>query len=334
MDEIVDMVDEYDVIMEFMHAHDEANIPTSDEEIDIHSSDEQIDEPVITGSSASTANRSVLTFNASVSNKKVIKDLESEPFQIMASTRNYLTNQTISTYPQTHNPNLLLHMNYITRVFNNNAIETNSRERFSLQQYAKLAERVGTKDILIHMPCNVIEVNNVAQGLSIIHDELLTRGIVVHLEIAAWTQELITARKIRSRKDVVNYISEFVDLIIRHMEKYKAGSFMIVFDTAHLYAIGAEAKDQMQLFNKYRKYMKYCHLNGNVNGKLTSDSHAPIMSDKSKLSDWEELSTFIAKLGLICVAEVTKYGKTWEDWKDYAEEFGFNIIKYHEQLSI
>ena len=109
---------------------------------------------------------------------------------------------------------------------------------------------------------------------------------------------------------------------------------MLVFDTAHLFALGAEAKDQIQLFNKYRKYMKYCHLNGNVNGKWTSDSHAPIMSDKSKLNDWEDLSAFIAKLGLICIAEITKFGKTWEDWDDYAKEFGFDIVKYHEQLSI
>ena len=279
-------------------------------------------------------NRSFLTFNASVSNKKVITDLQDQPFQIMASTRNYLTNQTIASYPKSRNENLLLHMNYITRVFNNNAIETNSKERFSLQQYAKLAERVGTKDILIHMPCNAIEVKNIAQGLSIINDELLSRGMIVHLEIAAWSQELITARKIRSRKDVVQYISEFIDEVISHVGKYKAGQFMLVFDTAHLYALGAESKDQIQLFEKYRKWMKYCHLNGNVNSKLTSDSHAPIMSDKSKLKDWQALSAYIAKSGLICIAEITKFGKSWEEWVEYAKQYGFELVKYHDQLSI
>ena len=314
-------------------ANDETVDETINEPID-EVIDETNDDPAIDDSSITGGARSILTFNASVSNKKVIKDLEDQPFQIMASTRNYLTNQTISSYPESHNPNLLLHMNYITRVFNNNAIETNSRERFSLKQYAKLAARVGTKDILIHMPCNPIEAKNIAQGLRIIHDELISHKLVVHLEIAPWTQELITAKKIRSRNDVVNYISEFVDEMIQHMNRYAAGSFMLVFDTAHLYALGAESKDQIILFNKYKKYMKYCHLNGNVNGKLTSDSHAPIMSDKSKIKDWEDLSACIAKLGLICVAEITKYGKDWEEWEDYAKEFGFDIIKFHEQLSI
>ena len=279
--------------------------------------------------------RSFLTFNASVSNKKVIKDLEDQPFQIMASTRNFLTTQTINNYPKTTNPNLLLHMNYITRPFNINAIESNSKERFSLRQYAKLAEQTGTKDILIHMPSNPEEVNNMFQGFSVINEELISKGLCVHLEIAPWSQELITMKKIRGRQnEVEKYISEFVDEIIEHMKRFPPNSFMIVFDTAHLYALGAEAKQQINLFNKYRQFMKYAHLNGNVNNKLSSDSHAPIMSNKSKIKDWEELSVEIAKMGLICVAEITKFGKEWEEWVDYASEFGFDLVRFHEQLSI
>lgn len=283
----------------------------------------------------SDVKRSFLTFNASVSNKRVIKDLEDRPFQIMASTRNFLTTQTINNYPKTTNPNLLLHMNYITRPFNNNAIESNSKERFNLRQYVKLAERTGTKDILIHMPSNPEEVNNIEQGFNVINEELISKGLCVHLEIASWSQELITMKKIRGRQnEVEKYISEFVDEIIEHMKRFPPNSFMIVFDTAHLYALGAEAKQQINLFNKYRQFMKYAHLNGNVNNKLSSDSHAPIMSDKSKIKDWEELSIEIGKMGLICVAEITKYGKGWEDWMDYAKEFGFDLVKFHEQLSI
>lgn len=279
--------------------------------------------------------RSFLTFNASVSNKMVIKDLEDQPFQIMASTRNFLTTQTINNYPKTTNPNLLLHMNYITRPFNNNAIESNSKERLNLRQYVKLAERTGTKDILIHMPCNPEELNNITQGFNVINEELISKGLCVHLEIAPWSQELITLKKIRGRQnEVEKYISEFVDEIIENMKRFPPNSFMIVFDTAHLYALGAEVKQQINLFTKYRQFMKYAHLNGNVNNKLSSDSHAPIMSDKSKIKDWEELSVEIGKMGLICIAEITKYGKEWEDWVDYANEFGFDLIRFHEQLSI
>lgn len=291
----------------------------------------EADDEMITGGEGK---KSLLTFNASVANKKVISDLSDSSFQIMASTRNYLTTQTINSYPKTSNPNLLLHMNYITRPFNNNAIEADSRERVSLRQYAKLAERVGTKDILIHMPTNPTEYKNIAQGLSVIGDELLSKGLIVHLEIAPWTQEMITLKKIRNNKNVVSYISAFVDEIISHFSHYPKNSLRIVFDTAHLYALGAESADQIVLYRKYRQWMKYAHLNGNVNNKLTSDSHAPIMSDKSKLKDWEKLCECLAHLGLICVAEITKFGKEWSEWENFAKRFGFDLVKYHDQLSI
>ena len=275
------------------------------------------------------ATNSILTFNASVSNKSVISDLESVPFQIMASTRNYLSDSTINNYPESHNPNLLLHMNYITRPFNDNAIETNSRERASLRQYVKLAQRTGTQDILIHMPSNLTEYRNMAQGFRVISDELTKHNIIVHFEIAPWSQELISYFKLQEHPEAVD---EFIDKVIARFNKFPKGSFMIVFDTAHLYALGCEAEEQIRLFHKYKQYMKYCHLNGNVNSKYTSDSHAPIMSTKSKLKNYEQLSAEIAKLNLICVAEITKYGKQWGEWEDYAKKYGFKIIPHHEQL--
>jgi len=295
----------------------------------IKDSDEIIkdsDEVIEGGNSKS---RSILTFNASVSNKKVISDLESVPFQIMATTRNYLTKAMISNYPETHNPNLLLHMNYITRPFNDNAIETNSRERASLRQYALLAQRTGTHDILIHMPANLTEYINMAQGFRVISDELIKQNMVVHLEIAPWTQELINHLKLQENPQVV---VEFLDKVISRFNKFPKDSFKIVFDTAHLYALGYEAEEQIKLFHKYRQYMKYCHLNGNVNAKYTSDSHAPIMSSKSKIKNWELLSAEIAKMDLICIAEITKFGKQWGEWEDYAKKFKFQLIPYHEQL--
>ena len=276
--------------------------------------------------------KSILTFNASVSNKKVVTDLKT-PYQIMASTRNYLTTQTINSYPESKNPNLLLHMNYITRPFNVNAIESGSRERQSLRQYAKLAERLGTRDVLIHMPSNVVEYKNIAQGLKVIDDELCKHGIVCHLEIAAWSQELITFLKVRG-EDPMKYIPDFVDRIIDTFKHFKKGSFQIVFDTAHLYALGCEAEDQIKLFRKYRDLMKYAHLNGNVNAKYTSDSHAPIMSSQSKIKNWQALSKFIANQGLICVAEITKFGKEWKEWESYASEYGFELVPFHPQYSI
>ena len=314
-----------DELIDMLTNNDNTVVETNSDNQEI---EEISDEPITGGG------KSILTFNASVSNKKVISDLVNVPYQIMASTRNYLTTSIISSYPETKNPNLLLHMNYITRVFNNNAIESNSRERASLKQYAKLAKRVGTKDILIHMPTNTVEYKNISQGMRIIGDELLREGLVCHLEIAPWSQDLITFLKVRNNPDVVGYVSEFVDRIIGLFRMFKKDGFRIVFDTAHLFALGCDAKEQIKLFHKYKEYMKYAHLNGNVNGKLQSDSHTPIMNGNSKIKDWKELSTAIAKMGLICVAEVTKFGKDWKDWERYAKEFGFQLVPFHDQYSI
>lgn len=292
---------------------------------------ESMNESLLLGGSSD--NRSILTFNAAVGNKKFIAELN-VPFQIMASTRNYLTTTTINSYPESKNENLLLHMNYITRVFNNNAIESNSRERASLRQYAKLAKRLGTKDILIHMPTNVIEYNNIAQGMRIINDELLKEGLVCHLEIAAWSQELMTFLKVRNNNDVVGYVSEFVDRIVELFKSFTKSGFRLVFDTAHLFAIGCEVKEQIALFHKYRPLMKYAHLNGNVNCKYSSDSHTPIMNSNSKIKQWGDLCSVIGKMGLICVAEITKFGKEWSEWEKFAREFGFQLVPFHEQYSI
>lgn len=313
-------------LMEIMAAMNEEE--TTPEEL-------SFDEDLLFG--GDSGEKSILTFNASVSNKKVISDLQHTPFQIMASTQNFLTTKTINSYPVVKNPNLLLHMNYITRVFNHNAIEANSKERLGLRQYVKLAERVGTKDILIHMPTNGVEVGHIPQGLKVINEELVKKGLIVHLEIAAWTQEVITCWNIRSKASegkVEEYISEFIDDVMNTAHKLSKNGFKLVLDTAHLFALGAEADVQIKLFRKYKGLMKYAHLNGNVNNKLMSDSHTPIMNANSKLHNWQQLCMCISKLGLICVAEITKYGKEWSDWEKFAKEFNFELVPYHEAYSI
>lgn len=309
--------------------NDEINATNSTNTANNDSLDNSADTSIIMNGSNRSNRSSILTFNASVSNKKVIKDMEKVPYQIMASTRNYLTSAAVLNYPETYNPNLLLHMNYITRPFNDNAIETNSRERASLRQYAKLAKRTGTKDILIHMPSNLTEYMNMAQGLRVIGDELIKQDLICHLEIEPWTLELQSHLKLKDNPQV---ISEFIDRIISRFSKFPKGSFSIVLDTAHLFALGCDADEQIKLFHKYRSLMKYCHLNGDINPKYSSDSHVPIMSSKNKMTDWVKLSAEIAKLGLICVAEITKYGKQWNEWEDYAKRFNFDLIPYHKQL--
>lgn len=274
---------------------------------------------------------SILTFNLSVSDKNNVAMIN-EPFQIMPSTRNFLSNKSIDSYPNCKNENIILHMNYITRIFRKDALENGSTERKSLIQYAKLAKKLGTKNILIHMPNTIEEVENIGSGFKIMYDELLSRGITVHLEITAWSKALMERMKIFDG-DPKEYVSNFVTKVVGYMNLFPPNSFYIVFDTAHMFSDGCEVDDMIFIMTKFKNLIKYIHLNGNVNYKFTSDSHAPLFTSKNRIKNWEKLSKFCASLNAICIAEITKIGANWENWEKYANDNGFKLVKYNENYS-
>ena len=133
-----------------------------------------------------------LTFNLSTKNKKIFDEeyFQKEYYQIMPSTQRVLTMSTIDSYPQINNPNILIHMNYITYIFNAKSIENNSIARRSLQMYNRLADKLGTKNILIHMPKSKKEFEYLKFGLQVIYDELISKGKTLQFEIVPWDKEL------------------------------------------------------------------------------------------------------------------------------------------------
>lgn len=274
---------------------------------------------------------SILSFNLSVSDKENVSTI-TEPFQIMPSTRNYLSDKTINSYPSCKNEHILIHMNYITRIFRKDAIELNSPERKSLQQYVKLAKKLGTKNILIHMPSSKDEMYNLANGFKIIYDELLKKDMIVHLEITAWCKNLMEEMNIY-KGDSKEYVSNFITKIINYMNIFPSGKFYLVFDTAHLYSDGCEVDDMIYIMNKFKDMIKYVHLNGNINSKFTSDSHTPIFGSKNKIKNWEKLSKFCASLNVVCIAEITKYGTNWKNWEEFAKNNGFKLVTFNDKYS-
>ena len=274
---------------------------------------------------------SILTFNLSVSDKNNLSSID-EPFQIMPSTRNILTDKSINAYQNGNNGNIIIHMNYITRIFKKDALENGSPERLSLSQHAKLAKKLGTKNILIHMPSTENEVDNIGIGFKIMYDELLTKGITVHLEITAWSKGLMDKMKVYDG-DPKEYVSNFITKIIGYINLFPPDSFYLVFDTAHLYSDGCEVDDMIFIIDKFKHLVKYIHLNGNINYKFSSDSHAPLFTGNNRIKNWEKLSKFCASLNVICVAEVTKIGATWEHWEQYAKNNGFKLVKYNDNYS-
>ena len=277
---------------------------------------------------------SVLTFNLSVTDKDNIASV-SEPFQMMPATRTIMSDKQIEAYKNATNDKIILHMNYVTRVFKPEAIEVESKERYSLRQYVKLATKLGTKNILLHLPCSSSEMSNLGIGMKVMHDEIIRKNMILHLEIPSWTKEYIKELGLNASNSEGNGMEAVIDYltkVLKIIESFPKDSCFIVLDTAHMFANGCEADDMIRIVRKFRPFMRYLHLNGNVNYKFTSDSHVPMFSVKNKIKNFEGMCSAIASEGLICVAEVTKEGGEWKDWEDFAERFEFRLVKFNERF--
>lgn len=280
-----------------------------------------------------------LTFNASVSNKQAIAHLPN-PFQIMPTTTVLLSDKAVNAYTQADNSDILLHMNYITKIYTDKAVENDSRERFSIRQYVKLGQKLGTKDILIHMPCSKSEHARTIYGIQIMCEEILAKGMNLHLEIAAWTKDYIA--DLPDKTNAVDNIVEFIDWIDGYLKSVEhindssryPGKYYFVIDTAHLHANGCNVDDMLAIISRYKDRIKYIHFNGNINQMFTSDTHVPMFDSSNKIAEWQKLSTECARLtNIIFIAEVTKIGAHWEDWQKFASQYGFSLVKRSEQYS-
>ena len=279
---------------------------------------------------------SCLTFNFSVSNKALLADYD-HPFQIMPATTNYINDSDIAKYKNAgiSNPDILIHMNYITRFFSTKSIENDSRTRWSLRQYAKLADAIGTTNILVHMPKSSQELHNLAAGFKVIYDELLSKGFSVHFEIVSWTKELIAELQATKENCYELIVAQYTELFKLAKEFNVEDTTYVVIDTAHAYADGCDAATIIKLINTYRAKSKYVHLNGNCRIQFTSDSHVPMFSPDNKIIDSHIISEAVAKMDdLICVCEITKEASDEAKWVEYASTFGFKLVPKNKAASM
>lgn len=276
---------------------------------------------------------STLTFNASTANVTIHNlDTIDDYFQIMPSPRARLTPTTINNFT-VKNPRILIHVNYLTHVFANDTIEYNSPARKSLAAYNVLARHIGTNNVLIHLPYSTNEMNRLADGIQVIHDELVKYGKTIHLEMPAFTAEFQRTIRLRERS-AVECLNEYFERIFDELKQLPEGSFKLVFDTAHMYSNGCTGKDMIELMEKYKPFIEYVHLNGNEHSMYAQDKHCPIYSDRNKIPDVDELSTYCAQNGFVCVCEVTGTTGTWDGWTSYANKYGFRLVQYNSNLGI
>lgn len=273
--------------------------------------------------------KTIISFNFSVSKKSKLIGYD-EPYQIMPSTVNYIKDSDIEKYEGINNPDILIHMNYITRVFSSKALENGSSVRYSLRQYGKLAKKIGTNRILIHMPKSLQEWNNFILGYKIIHDELLSKGFEIHFEITAWSKDLL--EHFGKDSDKVQVTKQYYDVLLDASKSYNdEKNVFIVIDTAHMFANGCNEEDMIAVIKHYEDKIEYLHWNGNVRPMYTNDSHVPIFSKKS-LMGYEKISEYVASLGVVCICEITKDGEKYTKWKEYADRYGFDLVSENEML--
>lgn len=276
---------------------------------------------------------SILSFNTSVSDKNNLSTI-SEPYQIMPSTQTMLLDRYITAYPTAKLPGLLIHMNYITKPFSPSAIETNSMERKSLRQYVKLAQKLGTKNILIHGPNSLSEYQHLAVGMKVIKDELISSGMKLQMEIPSFTRDLIDHFLGISDNPIKNMLLYLTELS-KYLSLFPEGSYGLVPDTAHLYADGIETMEGFEtIFTKFKPIIEYVHFNGNINAKYKSDIHCPMFAKSNKITCWKELSSFVSGFNVICIAENTKNKSDYDDWKLFSNEFGFKLVKFNPHMSV
>jgi endonuclease IV len=262
----------------------------------------------------------MLTFNASVSDKKNLASINA-PFQIMPSTTNTFTENTLAQFLAAgiNNTDILIHLNYICRIFSSSALPVNSLARYILKQYKQLADSIHTKRILVHLPATSSEMDNIAIGFSIIREEL--PGYQLYFEIPAWSSSL--------RKQVTK--ESYMEEVLKYIDLKKE---QLVFDTAHLFANGYSADEMISLFKKYK--CDYCHLNGNERAVGTTDSHVAIFSSASKFREYDSVCKYLASDGtkIICVAEMTKAGHDWNEWTKFAKKYSFELVPFNKAFSI
>lgn len=261
----------------------------------------------------------VLSFQAScsaASRAEIDKLINSNwPFQVMPGGRSVLSSKQIDEFPTGENPNVLIHSTYIVRPFGDP--EKLHVAKLCLTNYARLAKKIGSTAVLVHMPASPNELTRFGQGIELIDECLTPYGCVLHLE----TEPLTKSMRDKLEMNEENAYEIYCNYTDRLFEV--ARDARLVVDTAHLFANGLSADDQISFIERYKEQIDFIHLNGNSNNRFHSDKHTPMFSANNKIANSDKLVRAIVALGKTCIAENSTEGSTRAKWIDYADKLGF-----------
>lgn len=271
----------------------------------------------------------MLSFNASTVNREALGKI-AEPFQILPGGRSSFTAKDVSTFVESKNKNVLIHASYITRPFKE---DISNVTKINLRNYTALAKRIGTKDILIHMPSNVAEYEEYAFGINAIIEYIIKNGCICHLEVNPLSKELQTYLKMNKSNAVEiynNYTNELLDVI---PAKY-TDKFYICVDTAHLFANGFDTSAMITYMKKYNDRIKYIHFNGNKNAMFSKDKHVPMYRSDNRIDNIEALTKYCSSIKKILIAEDSTEKGSYEEWKSFCDKYKLKIVDYNDVYSI
>lgn len=254
----------------------------------------------------------LISFNLSVSNKDFLKK-STLGFQIIPATTNYLTANIIANYKQGSNPNILIHTSYITRIFKQQFLLDNSKEEKIIYTYINLARKIGTKNILIHGPCNPTEYAVFGLCLGKLIQIQKNEDVVFHIEMPSFTKAFFEEYKVD-----IEFIINYFDIIANNKLK-------VVIDTAHAYANGMSTDDINLLLKTFEKKYDYIHLNGNCKPQFTHDKHTPLTFRDDKIKDGKKILDLLSSIkGKICICEVVF--KDWKFWQNFVKDRELTLI--------
>ena len=271
----------------------------------------------------------MLSFNASTTDREALSKIN-EPYQILPGGRSSFQAKDVATFIESDNPNVLIHASYITRPFKE---DISNVTRINLRNYVALAKRIGTRDILIHMPSNVLEYEEYAFGIDSIIEFIIKNDCVCHLETNPISKELQTYLEM-NRSNAVSIYNNYTDALLDIIPERYADKFFICVDTAHLFANGFNTESMIKYIKKYKHMIKYIHFNGNMNAMFTKDKHVPMYRSDNRIDDVDALTKYCVKTKKILIAEDSTEKGSYDDWVKFCDEYKISIVKFNEVYSI
>lgn len=272
---------------------------------------------------------SCLSFNCSTSDRRALAQL-SCPFQIMPGGHRSLSSAELATFEEMKNENILIHMNYITRPFSDNISPVT---KLNIKNCVKLALRMGTRNILVHMPSNLNEYSSYISGLEFLLAHVCDKGCILQLETNPLSKELQSYLGI-NKKNAIDKYYEYTEYLFSLIPKKYRSSVHLVVDTAHLFANGFTGESMPTYIERYLPIIDFIHLNGNKNAMFTRDMHVPMYDSRNRIDNVDELMKYLASIEKILIAEDSTEKGTYEDWKKFCDKYKISIVDESPLMSI